>query len=493
MPLSVALSLGMTDFQPTRISLILADKSVRVPEGVLEDVPTKVGDCLIPADFVVLQYCEEPKDPLILGRPFLATGGAMIDVRKGRITLCVGDLEMKFDMDQVVQKPTINGQTFYVDTLDDITRAVFNKDYLVDPLERTFVNSVIETGQLKDASKGYAKMMNDIELVKQVVVNVELVGVSVKSERLSDWSEEKAPKIELKQLPAGLKIHLEEGAKTSVEHQRRLNPNLQEVVKKEIMKLLEAGIIYPISDSPWVSPVHLVPKKGGVIVVKNEKNELIPTRTVTGHGMCIDNRKLNAATRKNHFPLSFIDQMLERLANHPFYCFLDGYSSGIELGHKVSEDGIEVDRAKIEDMTSLQPPNCVKSVRSFHGHAGFYRRFIKDFSKIARPLTTLLCKDVKFVFTADCLAAFKQIKQALGSAPTVQPPDWTLPFEVMCDASGFAVGAVLSQKKDKKLHVIYYASRTLDDAQRNYATTEKELLAVVFAFEKFRPYLIGQR
>ncbi|CAA7045993.1 unnamed protein product [Microthlaspi erraticum] len=118
---------------------------------------------------------------------------------------------------------------------------------------------------------------------------------------------------------------------TSVEHQRRLNPNLKDVVKKEIMKLLDAGVIYAISDSKWVSPVHVVPKKGGITVVKNDRNELIPTRTVTGHRMCIDYRKLNAATRKDHFPLPFIDQMLERLANHPYYCFLDGYSGFFQI------------------------------------------------------------------------------------------------------------------------------------------------------------------
>jgi len=166
---------------------------------------------------------------------------------------------------------------------------------------------------------------------------------------------------------------------------------------------------------------------------------------------------------------------------------------GIVLGHRISEHGIEVDRAKIEVMTSLQAPDNVKVVRSFLGHAGFYRRFIKDFSRIARPLTDLLCKEVKFEFTQESHDAFQQIKQALISAPTVQPPDWDLPFEVMCDASDFAVGAVLGKRKDKKLHAIYYASRTLDDAQRNYATIEKELLAVVFAFEKFRSYLVGSK
>ncbi|CAA7040220.1 unnamed protein product [Microthlaspi erraticum] len=276
--------------------------------------------------------------------------------------------------------------------------------------------------------------------------------------------------------------------------------------------------------------------------------------------------KLNSSTRKDHYPLPFIDQMLERLANHQYYCFLDGYSGffqipihpddqekttftcpygtyayrrmpfglcnapatfqrcmmsiftdlieeimevfmddfsvygssfesclgnlgrvlqrcedkhlvlnwekchfmvrdGIVLGHRISERGIEVDKAKIEVMTNLQPPKTVKDIRSFLGHAGFYRRFIKDFSQIARPLTRLLCKDINFEFTEECHKAFTKIKDALVSAPVVQPPNWELPFEIMCDASDYAVGAVLGQRKDKKLHVIYYASRTLDEAQ----------------------------
>ncbi|CAA7032058.1 unnamed protein product [Microthlaspi erraticum] len=135
----------------------------------------------------------------------------------------------------------------------------------------------------------------------------------------------------------------------------------------------------------------------------------------------------------------------------------------------------------------------MKDIRSFLGHAGFYRRFIKDFSQIARPLTRLLCKDINFEFTEECHKAFTKIKEALVSAPVVQPPNWELPFEIMCDASDYAVGAVLGQRKDKKLHVIYYASRTLDEAQCKYATTEKELLAIVFAFEKFRSYLVGSK
>jgi hypothetical protein len=99
---------------------------------------------------------------------------------------------------------------------------------------------------------------------------------------------------------------------------------MREVVK-EVLKLLKAGIIYPVSDSECVSPVQVVPKKGGMTVIHNEKNKLIPQRTVTGWRMCVDYRKLNKSTRKDHFPLPFIDEMLERLANHSF-CYLDGYS-----------------------------------------------------------------------------------------------------------------------------------------------------------------------
>ncbi|KAK1646505.1 hypothetical protein QYE76_064310 [Lolium multiflorum] len=165
-------------------------------------------------------------------------------------------------------------------------------------------------------------------------------------------------------------------------------------------------------------------------------------------------------------------------------------NEGIVLGHKISERGIEVDRAKVEAIEKMPYPRDVKGIRSVLGHAGFYRRFIKDFSKISKPLTNLLQKDVPFVFDDDCKEAFETLKKALTTAPVVEPPDWNLPFEIMCDASDFAVGAVLGQRVDKKLNVIHYASKTLDAAQRNYATTEKELLAVVFACDKFRPYIV---
>jgi len=353
-----------------------------------------------------------------------------------------------------------------------------------------------------------------------------------------------------------------------------------------VIKLLQAGIIYPISDSQWVSPIHVVPKKTGLTVVKNEKEELIPTRVQNSWRVCIDYRRLNQETRKDHFPLPFIDHMLERLAGKSHYCFLDGFSGyfqihiapkdqekttftcpfgtfayrrmsfglynalgtfqrcmlsifsdflekcievfmddftvygssfdacldsldrvlnmcvqsnlvlnfekchfmveqGIVLGHIISKKGIEVDPAKISIISQLPYPSSVREVRSFLGHAGFYRRLIQDFSKKALPLSNLLQKNVDFIFDEGCKEPFDCLKKALTTTSIIQAPNWTTPFELMCDASNYALGVVLAQKIDKQPRVIYYASRTLDVAQSNYTTTEKELLAVVFALEKF--------
>jgi hypothetical protein len=166
---------------------------------------------------------------------------------------------------------------------------------------------------------------------------------------------------------------------------------------------------------------------------------------------------------------------------------------GIVLGHVISERGIEVDKAKIEMVEKLPPPTNIKLLRSFLGHAGFYRRFVKDFSKITKPLTRLLQKDVEYDFDEECLHSFRTLKQSLISAPIMQPPDWNLPFEIMCDASDYVVGAVLGQRKEGKVQTIYYASKTLNEAQVNYATMEKELLVVVFAFEKFRSYIVNSK
>ena len=166
---------------------------------------------------------------------------------------------------------------------------------------------------------------------------------------------------------------------------------------------------------------------------------------------------------------------------------------GIVLGHLVSSKGLEVDKAKVEVIQDLALPKSIRELRSFLGHVGFYCRFIQDFAKVSKPLTSLLCKEKDFIIEEEGKHAFMQLKQALVEAPILQSPDCDLPFEIMCDASGFAVGAVLGQRIDKKPTAICYASKMLVDAQLNYTTTEKELLAVLFALEKFRPYILGSK
>nr|GEV01747.1 reverse transcriptase domain-containing protein [Tanacetum cinerariifolium] len=163
---------------------------------------------------------------------------------------------------------------------------------------------------------------------------------------------------------------------------------------------------------------------------------------------------------------------------------------GIVLGHKISKSEIEVDRAKVDVIAKLPHMTTIKGVRSFLGHAGFYRRFIQDFSKIARPMTHLLEKETPFVFSKECVDAFNTLKKKLTEAPILVVPDWNLPFELMCDASDFAIGAVLGQRKTMHFQPIHYASKTMTEAQIHYTMTEKEMLAVVYAFEKFRPYLV---
>ena len=354
-------------------------------------------------------------------------------------------------------------------------------------------------------------------------------------------------------------ILLEEDSKPTVDAQRRLNPSMKEVVRKEVLKWIDARVIYPISDSSWVSPIQVVPKKGGTTVIINEKNELLPTRTVTEWRICIDYRRLNKVTRKDYFPLPFINKMLDKLVGNEYFCFLDGYSGynyitiapedqekttftcpyctfafqrmpfgqcnapgtfqrcmmaifsdmvqksievllddfsiigstfddclhnltlvlkrcmetnlvlnwekchfmvreGILLGHRVSGRGIEVDRANIEIIEKLPPPTLVKGVRSFPGHAGFYRRFIQDFSKVSKPFSNFLMQGVPFEFNEPCMNAFELLKKKLTSAPIVVTPDWNLPFELMCEASDFVVGAILGQRKEKVFYAIYYAT-----------------------------------
>ena len=166
-------------------------------------------------------------------------------------------------------------------------------------------------------------------------------------------------------------------------------------------------------------------------------------------------------------------------------------TGGIVLGHKIYVAGLEVDQAKFSVIETLMLPTTVKGIISFLGHARFYRRFIKDFSKISRPLCRLLKKDANFEFDEAYKFAFEEIKSRLVIAPIMATAEWSKDFEIMCDASDYAMGAVLGQRTDKTFRAIYYANKTFNEAQENYSTTEKEMLAMVFACEKFGPYILG--
>ncbi|GKB58425.1 reverse transcriptase domain-containing protein [Tanacetum coccineum] len=694
MPYSVWKNLSLQELTPTCMTLELADRSITKPLGIAEDVSVKVGVFQFPADFVVVDFDPDPRVPLILGRCFLKTSRALIDVYEGELTLRVGSEAITYNLDQTSKysanynRMTANRIDVIDMTTDEYSQEVLgftdsdtsavptlhyepivanssptltpfgDSDFLLFEETNAFLSEADYPNSLP-YNDSYYDPEGDI-LLLEAILNSEPSPPPILGKYLSEVRRElkvcepknkkssidEPPEVELKDLPPHLeyaflegddklpviiakdlrveekaalikvlkshkralawklsdikgidpefcthKILMEEDYEPAVQHQRRVNPKIHDVIKKEVEKLLEAGLIYPISDSPWVSPVHCVPKKGGMTVITNDENELIPTRLVTGWRVCIDYRKLNEATRKDHFPLPFMDQMLERLAGNEYYCFLDGFSGyfqipidprdqekttftcpygtfayrrmpfglcnapgtfqrcmlaifhdmvektmevfmddfsvfgnsfdiclsrldkmlkrcedtnlclnwekshfmvkeGIVLGHKISRNGIEVDKAKVDVISKLPHPTTVKGVRSFLGHAGFYRQFIKDFLKISRPMTHLLEKNTPFIFSKDCIQAFNTLKQKLTEAPILIAPDWGLPFELMCDASDFAIGAVLGQRHEKHFRPIHYASKTMTEAESRYTTTEKEMLAVVYAFEKFRSYLV---
>nr|GEX43640.1 reverse transcriptase domain-containing protein [Tanacetum cinerariifolium] len=591
MPLSVWNKLSLPELSLTCMPLELADRSISHPVGVAKDVFVKVGTFHFLADFIVVDFDADPRVPLILGRSFLKIERALIDVFEGELTLHFGKEAITFNLDQT-SRYSANYNDMTANRIDVIYMACEEysqevlsfSDVIASGNPTPYYDLIVSTSSPTLTPFGdtkYDKSSIDeppeVEL-KDLPPHLEYAFLEgddkfpvIISKDLSD--EEKTALITVlkshKQAIAwklsdikGInpkfctyKILMEEHFKPAVHYQRRVNPKIHDVIKKEVEKLLDVELIYLISDSPWVSLVHCVPKKGGFSIVENEENELILTRLVTGWRVCIDYRKLNEAIRKDHFPLPFMDQMLESLAGNKYYCFLDGFLSyflipidpkdqekttftcpygtfsyrrmpfglcnapgtfqrcmmaifycmiektmeeksyfmvkkSIVLGHKISKDGIEVDKAKVKVITKLPHPTTIKGIRSFLGHAGFYRRFIKDFSKIARPMTSLFEKDTPFLFSKECVKSFQTLKRKLTKAPILITLDWVLPFELMCDASDFVIGVVLRQRQEKHFRPIHYASKTMTEAESNYTRTEKEMLAVVYAFEKFRSYLI---
>ncbi|KAK1630162.1 hypothetical protein QYE76_004477 [Lolium multiflorum] len=602
----------------------LANRETISPIGIVRDVEVLCGKIKYPADFLVLGSAANCKKEKILTK--FAGESYEFNFSKFTKTPYKADLPSDdFKMEQCASIVLVPNNPLQ-QHLENSESEAFRKER--DELEEIFLRQPILKHDLPVEDLGTTPPPKEDPVfdLKPLPDNLKYAHIDDKkiypviiSSKLSEIEEERLLEIlkkhrgaigytldDLKGISPSIcqhAINMEDDAKPVVEHQRRLIPKMKEVVRNEVLKLLEAGIIYPIADSRWVSPVHCVPKKGGMTVVPNDNDELIPQRVVVGYRMCIDFRKVNKVTKKDHYPLPFIDQMLERLSKNTHFCFLDGYSGfsqiavkakdqekttftcpygtyayrrmpfglcnapatfqrcmsaifhgfcesivevfmddfsvygnsfdnclrnldkvlqrceetnlvlnwekchfmvneGIVLGHKISERGIEVDRAKVEAIEKMPYPRDVKGIRSVLGHAGFYRRFIKDFSKISKPLTNLLQKYVPFVFDDDCKEAFETLKKALTTAPVVEPPDWNLPFEIMCDASDFAVGAVLGQRVDKKLNFRPYIVDSkvtihTDHAAIRYLMTKKDakprLIRWVLLLQEFDLHIIDRK
>ncbi|XP_058223003.1 uncharacterized protein LOC131332724 [Rhododendron vialii] len=536
LPYSIYEQLGLGEMRPTSVTLQLADRSIRVPRGMVEDVLVQVDNFIYPVDFVVLDTCPLPTSqmststPVILRRPFLATADAVIHCRNGLLNLTFGNMKMEVNVFNIGSQMGDDECIHDVNLIDSLVQEHVDTILYKDPLE---VCLTAEEATFLDLPKvEYLYSLFDIEDVcgtdkdlpdtlKYAFLGPDETFPAVISSLLDEHQESQLLKVLKRRTKAigwpiadiqGIDpslctqhIYLEDDVKPSRQPQCRLNPIMKEVVKAEVLKLLDVGIIYPITDSKWVSPIQVVPKKSGVTMVANADNELVPTRVTTCWRVCIDYRKLNSCTRKDHFPLPFIDQIQERVAGHAFYCFLDGYSGynqiavsldfkkillslasmgrtfsrcmlgifsdmverivevfmddfsvfgdsfeycllnlekvlerceeknlvlnwekchfmvtqGIVLGHIVSKKGIKVDKAKINLIANLPMPKGVKDIRV-------------------------------------CEEAFLKLKSSLTSPPIVQTPDWELPFELMCNANDYAVGAVLCPRKDKHPYVISY-------------------------------------
>nr|GFA23407.1 reverse transcriptase domain-containing protein [Tanacetum cinerariifolium] len=573
MPLFVWEGLSLSELTPTCMTLELADRSVSKPIGITKYVSVKVGVFHFPVDFVVVYFEPDPRVPLILGRCFLKTGRALIDVHKVLSFFDVTASGNPTPYDDLIVSTTSPTLTPFGDS-----------DFLLFEEADAFLGLEDDPNSL-EFNPFYYDLEGDILLLEAILNSEPLPPLLNHEQYMPSFEKElkvceaktvkssvdEPPEVELKDLPPHLeytvlegenklpviiakdlgdeeksalikvlkshkraitwklsniqginpefythKILIEEDYKPAVQHQRRVNPKIHDVIKKEVEKLLDAGLIYPISDSPWVSPVHCVPKNGGFTIVENEENELIPTRLVTGCGeryycflngfsgyfqIPIDPRDQEKTTftcpyrtfayRRMPFGLCNAPGTFQRCVKTPI-CEKSHFmvKEGIVLDHKISKNGIEVNKAKFDVIAKLPHPTTVKGVRSFLGHVGFYRRFIQDFSKISRPMTHLLEKNTPFIFFEDFIKAFQMLNKKLTKAPILIAPNWDLPFELMCDASDFAIGAVLGQRHEKHFRPIHYASKTLTDVESNYTTTKKEMLAVVYAFEKFRSYLI---
>ena len=330
------------------IELSLADGSVRRPHDIVEDVIVKVENFYFLVDFIIV-HMKSTKDftdsPIILGRPFLATAKAITDWGKGEVIFQVGDNTMKVSINKLMRYPShesdeVGAVNIYGDpeisSCIEETMAAIEDESFEEPKDDPFPSSEMAP-ELKPLPSTLKCFFLDHHCANLMIISSQLD--QDQEERLLPVLRGRKKEIgwnlsDLKGIDPSLRTHrifLEEDSRPFREAQRRLNPKVWDAIKDEILKWLNAGIIYPISDSPWVRVVNFVPKKAGITVTMNKKGKELQTRLPMKSRVCIDNRKLNAATKKDHFPLPFIDQILDKLAGQGLYCFLDGYSGYNQL------------------------------------------------------------------------------------------------------------------------------------------------------------------
>nr|GEU57246.1 reverse transcriptase domain-containing protein [Tanacetum cinerariifolium] len=463
---SVWKKLSLPDLTPTCMTPELADRSISRPVGVAEDVYVKVGSFHFPADFVIVDFDADPRVPLILRRSFLKTGKALIDVSKGELTLRVRKEAITFNLDQTLR---------YSANYNDMTAKRID-----------VINTACEEYSHENQRNSLPEVSKELKICEA---------------KTKKSSVDEPPMVELKALPPYIEYAFLEG-----------DNKLPVIIAKDLSGKEKAALITVLKSHKRAIAWKLSDIKGGFTVVENEENELIPTRLVTGWRVCIDYRKLNEATRKDHFPLPFMDQMLERLAGNQYYCFLDGFSGYFQIPINPNDQ---------EKITFTCPYGTFAYRRMPFGLCnapGTFQRcmmaifhdmiektmevFMDDFSVFRDSFQSCLshlekmlkrCEDTNlylnwekshFMVKEGIVLGHKISKKGIGVDKAKIDVISKLPHPITIK------GTVLGQRHEKHFKPIHYASKTMNDAESNYTTTEKEMLAVVYAFEKFRSYLI---
>nr|GEY10050.1 reverse transcriptase domain-containing protein [Tanacetum cinerariifolium] len=469
MPLSMWNKLSLLELSPTCMTLELEDRLISHPVGVAIDVFVKVGTFHFSADFMVVNFDADPRVSQTLRRSFLKTECALIDVYEGELTLRVGNKAITFNLEQTLR---------YFSNYDAMS---VNQIHLINVACQEYSQEIL----------GFSVSGNPTPSTEPIVSNssptLTLLGDS-------DFPlEETDAFLAINDEPISPKIddcyYDSEGDILLLEEFLNDDPSSPPLPPQEL-KVVEPTNEKSSIDEPHVVelkdlPPHLEYEflKGDdklhILIAKDLKDEE-KTALIKLLSNSIDTQDQEKTTFMYPYGTFANRRMPFGLCNAP----------GTFQSHKISKNGIEVDKAKVNVIAKLPHSTTVKGIRSFLGYSGFYRRFIQDFSKIARPMTRLLEKDTPFFFSKECIEAFQTLKKKLTRSTNPSFLDWDLPFELMCNASDFAVGAVLGQQKTKHFQLIHYASKTMTDAQSHYTTTEKELLAVVYAFKKFQPYLV---